>query len=1494
MVNNYFGIYVQALLAKNSVTKLQKELNAIKDLQIKVNPTFGKINKSEVNRINQELKQQLQEKIEEASKIDIKPEIDKDAVNEATKDVDKLANSFKEELSPAVEDTAKKFNFFENFANKTTGTMNQLIGIMGKVAIWGVATNAIYGTKRALGELFDTYVELENKLISIERVTNNFDMGKVFNNAYNSSQKYGASLTDMLNSVEEIARSYSDLNEQQVNAAAEAGILASTIAEMDGQTAVEAIIAVSEAYGFAIENGERLIDIANEVDNNFAVTAANIAKAWEKSAATAKTFGVEIENLTGYIAAISTVTQESGEVIGNGLKTIFSRITTMDTAISAIGSAGVDVYDKLTGEVRDVQDILEDLAGTWDNLSDAQRQNIGVQVAGRYQLTRFLALMNNWSIATEATATALNSEGSAARENQKYLESYAAKLQQLENSQTKLAETINNGNIAGIGKTWIDVKIAITDVADKFFQVADATTVLAGVLASLVVFLSKTANGNLLLVNTLKFVTTEEKAAAIATSIREKGLIKNRLALVLNTYAEKINQKAVALSAASEIEAAVGATAHSVALGIEAKAATVAAGAIGLLSKALFSIPGLAFVALIGVMAKSLIDKANAAKEAKDAISEEATAIANNKEKVTSYVKKLEDLLKLKKELNDVDYEANFGEDESKMLDALAEKYSQISEELKSQNISLERKLELIDEEDKKTAKAAKKEYERLKNNFSYRADELQLNNSDETTTVYSKNRKWDDLNGWEKTARVVTLGYAYNSTNFDSFDKLADDYSKIYEEGQKYYRLIGDITNKDNEYINKIKEEGLAHAKTIEDLENLDKVLNAAQESYKETGSQGIEVYKKALEDLGLGEAEIALKIAETSEGVMDATSYWENYKASLKEAGEALSEFNSNNLDATEMFFGVGEGYEEAIQTMNEYINLFGENSILVQNMANDLANSFTFLGEKIFENGEDLLANKDKLNMIRETLAIAKTDTEAYSEAVANGTLYVAKGYEQEWEAVRNAKIAELEVEKTTLENKIKIWQAVITGEKTLAEANSELAQIEGTNAQNKVKTLRDYWNTFKEWVKGIVTGYKAVDNASKGNNDAAQKNLDSLQARLNDVNVQISKWKDMKIVGTTVDDFKKLNDTSSKTKSIYNEVENALRKYSDAVEEVDNELKILQEQQKRNIEGSSAWFNNYAKQEQVVRKYQNAINTYIQQLQIQLRNEQLTSEEKTKLMNKIQDLRLEYEKLNTTVYENIEAQKKYYKGEIEDKLDSIKNLEKTRHEDAINHIKKEREAFKKQIDEQLDLLKKAKDARTYEQDLKELQEQRLDILNQISRLEGDDSRLAKSKLKDLYDQLDDLDKQLSDLNFDRDIDLRENALDELETNMEDYYDRLEEIENEKNELITNSISDAKDSLDNLNWSLNGLRDELNKWTNNLSNFSHWADGFDALVSTMPQQNIVSATMPITTTDENGNPVTTEITFQITGSSKDAKDIATEVVDKLKQAGVLTNKN
>ena len=142
-----------------------------------------------------------------------------------------------------------------------------------------------------------------------------------------------------------------------------------------------------------------------------------------------------MEQLIGHTTAIGQVTRESGNILGNSLKTIYSRITTMSGSIEMLEKAGISVYDSF-GQLRNVGDILDDLGQGFSSLNSETQQQLALQLAGRFQLSRFLTLMQQYEQSQKSTETAINSHNSALNENERYLDSHAAKLNKMRNALT--------------------------------------------------------------------------------------------------------------------------------------------------------------------------------------------------------------------------------------------------------------------------------------------------------------------------------------------------------------------------------------------------------------------------------------------------------------------------------------------------------------------------------------------------------------------------------------------------------------------------------------------------------------------------------------------------------------------------------------------------------------------------------------------------------------------------------------------------------------------------------------------------------------------------------------------------------------------------------------------------------------------------------------------------------------------------------------------------
>lgn len=94
---------------------------------------------------------------------------------------------------------------------------------------------------------------------------------------------------------------------------------------------------------------------------------------------------------------------------------------------------------KQDGTMKNTYEFLTDLHKEWGNLNNEQKTAIALQFGGKNQMEVFMATMNNFETAIEATNTAMGAQGSAARENAKAIDSLQGHLQNLKRAWEELS-----------------------------------------------------------------------------------------------------------------------------------------------------------------------------------------------------------------------------------------------------------------------------------------------------------------------------------------------------------------------------------------------------------------------------------------------------------------------------------------------------------------------------------------------------------------------------------------------------------------------------------------------------------------------------------------------------------------------------------------------------------------------------------------------------------------------------------------------------------------------------------------------------------------------------------------------------------------------------------------------------------------------------------------------------------------------------------------------
>jgi len=219
---------------------------------------------------------------------------------------------------------------------------------------------------------------------------------------------------------------------------------------LDAASAVSGLTAAVNAFGDAGLSTTDIIDKLAAVDVKFAVSSEDLIKALERTGAVAIDAGVEIDSLIGLVTALQQTTARGGAVIGNGLKTIFTRIQRPES-IRQLEEIGIAVKN-LSGSILPADKIMINMAKSFDNLSQSQQSNIVQFSAGIFQANVFRAALRDLgkeqSIQAQATEIAGNAAGDAAQKNEMLNKTMSAMASQTTTSIQELAEILGTIGLA--------------------------------------------------------------------------------------------------------------------------------------------------------------------------------------------------------------------------------------------------------------------------------------------------------------------------------------------------------------------------------------------------------------------------------------------------------------------------------------------------------------------------------------------------------------------------------------------------------------------------------------------------------------------------------------------------------------------------------------------------------------------------------------------------------------------------------------------------------------------------------------------------------------------------------------------------------------------------------------------------------------------------------------------------------------------------------------
>ena len=315
-----------------------------------------------------------------------------------------------------------------------------------RVIAFGASTAVLGGVIRSFKELANVTIDVEKNLADINRVfgLTTGQLQKFSTDLFSVGKQTASTFDDASKAALEFSRQ--GLKAEEVLIRTKDALTLARVAGISTANSVDAL--TSTINGFAA-TGVTTTQILNKlvaVEQDFAVGAGDLAEALSRTGQAAQEAGVSLDQLNALVTAAQQSTARGGAVIGNALKTIFTRLQRTET---------LDQLEAFNIAVRDVQgntlpavSILQNFAGAYKNLGDAQRAQLSEQVAGVYQVNILKAIVGDLNKSQGVYAGALQRGASATNE----AEVATAKLNQTLDALLKQTATSTQQLANNIGK----------------------------------------------------------------------------------------------------------------------------------------------------------------------------------------------------------------------------------------------------------------------------------------------------------------------------------------------------------------------------------------------------------------------------------------------------------------------------------------------------------------------------------------------------------------------------------------------------------------------------------------------------------------------------------------------------------------------------------------------------------------------------------------------------------------------------------------------------------------------------------------------------------------------------------------------------------------------------------------------------------------------------------------------------------------------------------
>lgn len=379
---------------------------------------------------------------------------------------------------------------------RTNTLMNELWVTMKNTMRWQLTSSVLHGFVGSLEQAYGYSKNLDRSLNEIRIVSEKSaeDMTRFAEQANKAAKALSTTTTNYTDA--SLIYYQQGLTDQEVLDRTETTIKMANVAGTTAETASQQLTAIWNNFYDGSQSLEHYADVMVKLGAATASSSDEISEGIQKFAAVANTVGLSYEYAASALATVTAQTRESASIVGTAFRTLFSRIqglnqgetlddgTTLNKYSQALATVGVQIKDT-NGELKGMDEILDDLGSRWNTLAQDQKIALAETVAGVRQWTQLIALMDNWDFFKENLAMAQDADGALEQQAEIYAESWEAARDRTKAAAEDIYDSLINPDF------YIKVDDLITPLLSGTADVIDAMGGMNGVLAVSVLLINK-------------------------------------------------------------------------------------------------------------------------------------------------------------------------------------------------------------------------------------------------------------------------------------------------------------------------------------------------------------------------------------------------------------------------------------------------------------------------------------------------------------------------------------------------------------------------------------------------------------------------------------------------------------------------------------------------------------------------------------------------------------------------------------------------------------------------------------------------------------------------------------------------------------------------------------------------------------------------------------------------------------------------------------------